>query len=117
MPGITRIKKKSDDLTAEQLTGIAIGQMGLGLDTFLNMTPFEFAEAWQLWVKNKEHEERLAWERTRMQVFWTICPPQKKQITPYDINRFPWEREIKTPHDAPMSTQERFEMLKKKWNG
>lgn len=111
-----RIKKKNEDLTADELTGIALGQMGLGLEDFLSLTPFEFAEAWQKWVKQREHEQQQEWERVRMQVFWTLCPPQEKQITIYDINRFPWEKDVVIPQQ-PASTEERFNQLKNKWNG
>jgi hypothetical protein len=111
-----RIKKKGDDLTADYITGIALGQMGLGLEDFLCLTPSEFSETWKVWLKNREHEEQQQWERMRMQVFWTICPPQKKQISIYDINRFPWETDVVIPQQ-PASTEDRFNKLKEKWNG
>lgn len=89
----------------------------MGLEDFLNLTPFEFRETWQAWVRNTEHKEKQLWERTRWQVFRSLCPPKGNQLGLTDFIIFPWEKDKVAANEPKESTQDRFEALKNKWNG
>jgi hypothetical protein len=103
---------KKNELSSDDIVGIAVGQMGLALEDFLRLTPFEFSATYKHWLKHNEHQERMEWERARWSVFKAMTPPNKKQITMLDLIEFPWEKEIVK---KTQSSKERFEQLKKKW--
>ena len=105
--------------------GIAIGQMGLDLETYLSLTPFEFQEVYKAFVEkaslDREWQELKDMRVARWQVFRTLCPPQQKTISVYDLIELPGDKEQKERIEAiskakeQRSTQERFEELKNKW--
>jgi len=106
--------------------GIAIGQMGLDLETYLSLTPFEFQEVYKSFtektVSDREWEEIKDMRVARWQVFRTLCPPQQKKVSVYDLVELPGDKEIKERIKAKEqaqtqgSTPERYEELKEKWN-
>ena len=55
--------------------------MGLGLEDFLNLTPFEFNEAHTAFMEklkaDREWQYSAMMQTARWQVFRTLCPPDK----------------------------------------
>jgi len=91
--------------------------MGLGLDDFLDLTPYEFQVAYQMYLDkinaDREWEYLKAMRVARWQVFRTLCPPQgKKKISVYDLVELPGDQEImehmKTENSSEESTEEKF---------
>lgn len=105
--------------------GIAIGQMGLDLETYLSLTPFEFQEVHKAFIEkttsNRDWEEIKDMRVARWQVFRTLCPPKKKEISIFDLIELPGDKEQKERIEAvkleqnKRSTAERFEQLKELW--
>ncbi len=94
---------------------IAIGQMAMRLDDFLDLTPGEFQDAYTSFLEAEQSKFRTNWEIARWQVFQTLCPPNKKQIAITDLAKFPWEKENKNTTKIKPSTPERFNKLKEKF--
>lgn len=84
----------------------------MSLDDFLAISPIEFSAIYAAWLKLEELREHNKWIRARWSIFKTLCPPDKKSITVYDIEHFSWEPE---PQKAPRSTREKFDELTKKY--
>lgn len=82
------------------------------LDDFLDISPSEFAEIYESWLEIEKSKYQEEWNRARWMIFRTLCPPDKKQITIFDIERFDWDP---AAPEEPKSTKERFEELKKKY--
>lgn len=89
-----------------------MGQLGMSLEDFLDISPFEFSEIHASWLELQEHREHNEWDRARWSIFKTLCPPDKKSITIYDIQDFEWDPQQKK---APISTRERFDELTQKY--
>lgn len=104
--------KKKAELSADDIIGIAVGQMGLALEDFLRLTPSEYNKAYESWLRHNEMREKQEWERARWMVFKAMTPPKKQQITVYDLIKFPWEG---SAEDDERSSVDRFEELKRKW--
>jgi hypothetical protein len=87
-------------------------------DDFLSLRPDEFEYLYRHYqetdIQRREESYRMQWESARWQVFRTLCPPDKKQITVYDLIEFPWEKE---EIEKQKSTEERFRQVVKKFNG
>ncbi|RKE02304.1 hypothetical protein [Marinifilum flexuosum] len=104
------------------MMGIAVGEMGLSLETFLSLTPFEFQECYSAYLKklnnDREWEYLKSMRVARRQVFRTLCPPPGKQISEFDLWELPGDNEIKDHQNEKTggSTKERYEELKEKWN-
>jgi hypothetical protein len=97
--------------------------MGLSLDTYLDLTPFQFSEAYKRFLervgKEREWQELKDWQIARWQVWRTLCPPNdKKEYSVMDILELPGDREAKDQAKAQEnaehgeSSRERFEALK-----
>jgi hypothetical protein len=107
-------------LTFDEQIGIAIGSMGMSLDSFLMLTPDQFEIAYNNWLELKVSERKAsdlqAWQIARWQVWRTLCPPEKKEISPLDLIMLPGdETVIKEQNKKTQSTRERFEELGEKW--
>jgi hypothetical protein len=87
--------------------------LGISLDDFLDLSPSEFSEAYESWLEVEKIRDRNEWDRARWTVFKTLCPPEKKRITIFDIESFEWDPKMAVKK-APPSTKERFEEMKKK---
>lgn len=88
------VKKKIYEVGSER--SYAVGVMGLGLDDFLDLTPFEFMEVKQQFNEHQNDLFRNEWEKTRWLAFRTAYPPQpkgRKEVRATDFVVFPWERE------------------------
>jgi len=57
---------------------------------------------------------RVTWETARWQVWRTLCPPDKKEMSVRDLIEFPWEKEA---IEASISTEEKFRATIKKFGG
>lgn len=105
--------------------GIAIGQMGLDLESFLSLTPYEFQAVHTAFIKktqsDRDWEEIKDLRVARWQVLKMLCRPQKKEISVYDLIELPGDKEQKERMKAAdreqrkKSTPERFAELKNKW--
>jgi hypothetical protein len=84
----------------------------MSLDDFLAISPSEFSEIYASWLKLQETKEQNDWNRARWIVFKTLCPPDKKSINIFDIERFAWDPKAPV---TEKSTRERFDELTKKY--
>jgi len=101
---------------------IAVGEMGMSVESFLMLTPDQFADAYEVFrnrIKAEaEHSEQLAWNVARWQVWRTMCPPQgKKQLSVMDLLPLPGDEVIKQEKAKKIipSTEDRFRKLAEKW--
>lgn len=89
----------------------------MSLETFLELTPAQFSTAYAEFLNkieaDRRHSELTRWQVARWQVWRTLAPPQKKQISVRDLIELPGDEAVKK--EATQSTPERFEELKKKW--
>ncbi len=95
-----------------------LGVMGLGLDDFLDLTPFEFIAVKNRYLEQQYEQKKEQWEMTRWQVFRNICPPQPRTkggyLKPRDFIVFPWEeKEVKKEYKK--ADPERVRRLIEKW--
>ncbi len=71
--------------------------MGLGLETFLDLTPFEFEAAHRRYIEKIERDrEAELYQKmlvARLQLFRQLCPPVGKQIRITDLWELPGEAE------------------------
>lgn len=99
------------------MIGIAVGQMGLGMETFLSLTPQQFTEAYTRFMEKVEADDIQADRRARLIAFRTICPPAGKKLSIYDFWYIKGDEKIKQQQkkEQKPSTRGRFEDLKKRW--
>jgi len=90
---------------------IALGQLGLSLDDFLDLTPFEFTEVYKSYIEKEEAKYRVSWMQTQI-IALSNMTPQSKEL-------FETVKSIgqgNTPKEKPEeSTKERFNELKNKF--
>ncbi len=99
--------------------------MGLSLETYLDLTPFEFREAHRRFIerieKDREASELNEWRRTRWLAWVTGNFDRNKAQSEFDILELPHDNELraaleKKKHgESEASSRERFEALKNKW--
>jgi len=92
--------------------------MGLSRPDWLALTPKQYTIFREAWYRKSSAREHETWEVARWQVFRTLCPPTKKQISITDLIEFPWETEGekgKKGEAVKESSKERFENLKERW--
>lgn len=99
--------------------GVAVGQMGLSVNEWLNLTPVEFDAVWQAWNTAAENEFKARWEQTRT-IAYTIARQndvKNKIPTPVRFMPFPWDAEKQSkPVTLTREEQEaRFRYLAEKW--
>ena len=109
---------------------LAIGQMGMGLETFLQLTPHQFAQSYKKHLEAKREEieaiELINWQVARWQVWRTLYPPDKKTANQFDILELPGDKELRErlkqndlearKKKQPVQRDERrFRALAEKW--
>lgn len=98
----------------ETLMGLALGCVGMSMDDFCRLTPFEFKKVWEQWQAMRENSERSEWQRTRMTCLYILQPYSKKRLKPSDVMTFPWEqKKRKSEMPSRREIQKRFERIKK----
>lgn len=70
---------------------VGLGYFGWDVDQFWNATPREFSNAFRGWVKVREMDDRVEWERTRAMTLALVQVHIKKKLRPTDIFRFTWD--------------------------
>jgi hypothetical protein len=108
--------------------GIALGQMGMDIQTFYRLSPEEFEIVYTEWSKLRNGEFENTWEQTRAIAFWsTVANLKNKSIKKF--MPLPWDNEKKkrvASSQAPRNDggkrekahdPERFERLKAKYGG
>lgn len=92
--------------------------MGLGLEDFLNLTPFEFQAVYLKHIekieKEREWETNTRWQIARWKVFRTLCPPQQKSISIFDLIELPGDEIIRQRKKSEETTPEKFEEAKRR---
>ncbi len=104
---------------------IATGRMGMGMETFLSLTPGQFADSYNEFreaeKERREADSLVQWQTARWQVWRTLCPPQGKKLSQFDLLDLPGDNEIKEAakkkrkRNRPERDPERFRALKNKW--
>lgn len=97
--------------------------MGLSLDTYLALTPFEFREVHQRFIerieRDRESREIGEWRRTRWLAWSTGNYDRAKVESEFDILELPYDTELKAAREAKAeketSSRDRYEALKNKW--
>jgi len=99
------------------MTGIAVGQMGLSLESFLGLTPQQFSIAYEKFMERIEADDIQAERRARLMAFRIIAPPDKKKISIYDLWEIKGDTEVKREQRKKQkpSSRNRYEELKNKW--
>lgn len=95
----------------------AIGVMGLGLNDFLDLTPFDFIKAKCKYLEYQRDLQKERWEIARWQVFRSTCPPTARikngLLRPSDFIEFTWEEKVKK--QVVKADQNRVNRLVEKW--
>lgn len=111
-------------MTIDDEIGVAIGVMGMSLQTYLGLTPSQFQLAYKLFLEktknDREHAENVAWQVARWQVFRTLCPPKKKKINVFDLIELPGDSDLRQAQSPgrkgrPEKDEKRFRALAEKW--
>lgn len=74
------------------LLGIGVGQIGLGVDEFWDLTFEEFAAINKAYIDKVEREYRADWEQARYISYCAVLPHSKRINKPTDLLRFNWEK-------------------------
>lgn len=90
--------------------------MGMSVDTYLSLTPYQFQKAYALFIdkvnKEREQEELTAWQVARWQVWRTLCPPPGKQLSVIDLIELPgdkrYKKEVKPDPERAKQVAERW---------
>jgi hypothetical protein len=111
-------------MTLDDEIGVALGVMGMSMESYLSLTPSQFQRAYELYLEkiksDRDHAENVAWQVARWQVFRTLCPPQKKKISVFDLIELPGD-EVYKKHSSTRSgtkteiDEKRFRALADKW--
>ena len=102
------MKKKGGSSGIVELTGIALGAIGMTLDDFDRIEPEEFDEVCRAWNRTQVQD---GWERARFLARCCLQPHCKQSLKATDVCRFPWDKEHTDSRPAAESTRERFEEL------
>jgi hypothetical protein len=101
--------------------GIALGQMGMDIQSFYQLTPEEFEEIYTRWSELRDSEFRNSWEQTRCNSYWSI-KASLKNVTMQKFMPLPWDKTKDKSKKTKGNTLgekahdlERFERLKKKY--
>lgn len=75
--------------------GIAVGQMGLSREEYLDLTPSEFSAIHRRWKEKVQSDiDTEMYQKmyvARLQLFRQLCPPKNKQIKITDLWEMPEE--------------------------
>jgi len=110
-------------MTLDDEIGVALGVMGMSLETYLGLTPSQFQRAYELYLEkiksDREHSETVAWQVARWQVWRTLCPPKKKKISVFDLIKLPGDEQFKKAkkktEGSPVKDEKRFAAIADKW--
>ena len=83
---------ESAPLGWDEIEQLALGEMAMTWDEFMNYTPRVFANKVKGHHKAIERELQQSWEQTRWLAAIVINPHLKKQIKPKELATFPWEQ-------------------------
>ena len=83
---------ESAPLGWDEIEQLALGEMAMTWEEFMNYTPRVFANKVKGHHKAIERELQQSWEQTRWLAAIVINPHLKKQIKPKDLATFPWEQ-------------------------
>lgn len=100
------------------MLGIALGQMGMSVEDFDQLTPTQFAITYKWYLKRVEIECKRSWEQTRYILTGILAPYSKKSLAPTDIMNFEWdEKEVarELTKEEIENTRKRFEELERLW--
>ncbi len=81
----------SESYTWDTLEAIGLGEMGMSVEEFYNMTPRQFQNKREGFHKHLQYHTELLWETTRWQAAVNVAPHTKKRISPKDLAVFPWD--------------------------
>lgn len=90
--------------------------MGLALEDFLLLTPFEFTATRKAFYQEQKRQSEEAFAVAAWQAFKITCPGEGKQFSYQDF--LPPHMQPEEVKPAPLSEEkslERYEQLKKKW--
>lgn len=65
-------------------------------------------------LENLQYDDVNGWEQTRLKIYSTAQMVSKKQLTPKDLMKFPWEEQEKEEEHKTSITNEEIEDLEKK---
>ena len=76
------------------MLGVAVGEIGLGVEEFYNLTFEEFAEITAAYFKKEERVYKNGWEQARFVAYYSLVPHQgkNKRLKLTDVVRFEWEK-------------------------
>ena len=91
----------------------------MSYETFMQLSPEQFNEAYEAWRilvnAEREHRELTAYRVARWQVWRTLAPPDKKEISVLDLIELPGDEAGKQEQKKTESTRQRFDELAEKW--
>ena len=93
----------------------------MSYETYLELTPGQFRGAYKAFIdkvnSDRQHAENTSWQVARWQVWRTMCPPQQKQISVFDLIKLPGDEQFKTkkPDVNTEKDNKRFSALTDKW--
>lgn len=90
-----------------------MGEMGLSVEEFYNMTPRQFHNKRDGFHRQLEYKTQLMWEVTRWQAAVNIAPHTKKRLGPRDLVQFPWDAKRSNKVHRAASFEEVQEAVKK----
>lgn len=97
---------ESAPLGWDEIEQLALGEMAMTWEEFMNLTPRVFTNKSKGFQKRLEQGLQISWEQTRWLAAITINPHLKKQLKPKDLATFPWEKSKKVaPKEKPTFTQ------------
>ncbi|WP_346856584.1 hypothetical protein [uncultured Draconibacterium sp.] len=99
--------------------------MGLSLDTYLSLTPFEFYEAYRKFIekleKDREWKELHDWRVARWTAYCTGNFDRTEVNSEFDILELPHDDDLlaalETRKKEAESSPERFKLLRQKFGG
>lgn len=107
---------------------LAVGKMGMSLDTYLQLTPGQTVEAYLQWKQEKqedfERDDLSRWRIARWQTWTQLYPPDKKTASQFDILDLPGDDKIKEylkkkreakKRKQPARDERRFRAIVERW--
>lgn len=91
--------------------------MGLTIEQFYNLSFKQWFNVSRGYYNKIERETRLQWETTRMVMYATLLPHQKKgsNLTAQSMLPFEWDGEADKNINADITTSEDILEVKKRW--
>lgn len=109
-------------MTLDEEIGVALGEMGMSYESYLSLTPSQFQGAYNRFLKkttsDREHAENVAWQVARWQVWRTLCPPEQKKISVFDLIELSGDAQLiakQKNQEIQEKDEKRFKALAEKW--